>query len=248
MANAIVLAGRANEGAFTEVSSVSNESLLEINGIPMLSYVLSALEDAKSIERIVVVGPYAELKGFENERIKVVQSKDNIIDNVKAGLEVLPEEDVLISTSDIPLIEGYMIENFLMDSYELDAELFYPIIKESDIKDKYTDVQRTYVKLKDDIFTGGNMFLVRWQALQPGLAIAEEFFKYRKSPLKLARLLGVSFILRLITKTATISMLEKKVSSMIGHRGRAVVVRDVEIGIDVDKIADLEFAERVIGS
>ena len=43
LVDAVVLAGQANQGALRDVSSATNEALIEVAGRPMLQYVIDAL-------------------------------------------------------------------------------------------------------------------------------------------------------------------------------------------------------------
>ena len=57
MVDVLVLAGAPNSGKLAECSESLYEAFIEINGRPMLEYVLNALSSSRYVDRICVVGP-----------------------------------------------------------------------------------------------------------------------------------------------------------------------------------------------
>jgi hypothetical protein len=55
----------------------------------------------------------------------------------------------------------------------------------------------------------------------------------------MARVIGLSCALKLLVGILTIEEAEKRVSKLIRARGKAIITREVEIGMDVDKKEDL---------
>lgn len=248
MINAVVLAGRANTGKLKDCSDAPCEALIEIGGKPLVKYVVEALLATGRIDRVVVVGPRKHLAAvLESEKVDVCESGDTIIDNVRRGIHRLPPDGLLlITSSDIPLVAADMINDFLERCNESEGDFFYPIVEKEVTERQYPLTKRTYVSLRDGTFTGGNFFLIKYETVEGALGLAEELFAARKSPVQMARILGVRFLLGLIFKTLTITDLEKKISGMVGSRGKAVVTPFPEIGIDVDKPEDLVLARSVL--
>jgi len=71
---------------------------------------------------------------------------------------------------------------------------------------------------------------------------------FRKKPWKLAKILGLSFVVKLFLKQLSLAELEKRASQLLGVRGVAIISPYPEIGTDVDKPSDLELAERIMGA
>ena len=69
---------------------------------------------------------------------------------------------------------------------------------------------------------------------------------YRKKPLKLFRILPLSFIFKFLFNRLTVSELESYLSGMMQAKALAVPCDFVEIGTDVDKISDLEMVRQVL--
>jgi len=247
--NAVVMAGRANEGRLKEVSDAPYEALIEIAGRPMLDWVLAALRASAAVERIVIVGPEKAIRErLDPHGADFVEPGETMIENMLRGVKALPpEEMVLIVSSDLPLLTGHVIDDFLAQCAERKAALYYPIIEQKVIEPKYPGVHRTYAALREGTFTGGNVLLVDPRLLVENYHKAEAFVEARKSPLKMARVLGFGFVVRLLLKMLSVKELERTICRNFNLEGAAIVCREAEIGIDVDKPSDYELAIRVLG-
>lgn len=246
MFDVLVLAGTGKESELTLQEGVSNKAFIPINGKPMLGTLLETLKGVRGIGRIAVVGPVAELTPFiEQYGVIVVPEKGSIPENIKSGFDLLqPKQHFLISSADIPFLTAIAVENFLELCRPYDFDFYYPIVSKADSEKRFPSVERTYVKLLDGVFTGGNLFLVNPGGLIASLTRIQHFFALRKSPIKLAASLGLGFVIKLFTKRLTLSELEERVSSMFGLKGRAVISGYAEIGTDVDKPTDLILARK----
>jgi hypothetical protein len=72
----------------------------------------------------------------------------------------------------------------------------------------------------------------------------EKMLDYRKSPTKMARVLGFGFLLRLALGVLTINAIQRKCEALLGIRGAAIISPYPEIGNDVDRLSDLELIEK----
>lgn len=247
--NVILLAGQANNGPLKEESTAPNEALIDIGGKPMIQYVIDGLRQSANIGRIVVVSPPGELEPYvKGEGLEFVASAGNIIDNIRTAGRVLPQtERTLIATSDIPLINGPVIDGLLaLCDARPGAELYYPIVDKSTGEAKYPHVKRTYVQLREGVFTGGNLFLVDPRIIEQTADKVRRFLDYRKNPFKMATLIGWTFLFKLLMKKLSLREAEEKVSRLWGIKGAVVVCPYPEVGIDVDKPADLQLARTVL--
>lgn len=245
MIDAIVLAG----GLAGEISSeeASSKGLLDINGRPMVEYVVAALEQSDLIQNIVVVLP--EKGGEDDAGAKVKYAtlgSGSISSNILAGLSKLEpgSRNVLIVSADIPLLSREAIDDFIDKSVASGADICYPIIPEKAVKMRFPDSKRTYARLADGIFTGGNMCMVTVDVLRKTLDMFELIYEKRKSPFNLTRILGLRFVFKFLIGKMTITDVEKRLSKILGARGKAVQTSFPEVGFDIDKPGDLEIAIR----
>jgi CTP:molybdopterin cytidylyltransferase MocA len=247
---AVLLAGAPNEGRLKDVSPAPYEALVEVGGRPMIEYVVDALLDAKSIGEIVVLGPEAELKAvMGTRRVKVLPAEGTIIGNVLRGLDALPDGDgrVLVASSDTPLVTGAIIDGLVDLCSQRDGDLYYPVCERKVCDARFPGMKRTYIPLREGTFTGGNILMFNGAVLRRCAAAAARFVAQRKSPVGLASLLGLGFIINLLLRRLTIAGLERKISRMFDLVGVAVVCPFPEIGVDVDKPSDLDLVQGILG-
>ncbi|MFC4768536.1 molybdenum cofactor guanylyltransferase [Effusibacillus consociatus] len=214
--------------------SPEGKAFARIHGKTMLEYVTEALAGVSAIQKIVVI-----------------KDHERLIDSVHEALQQGPEQDqyVLIVTCDVPFLTTEAVEDFLARC-QSDADLYYPIVDKRDYERRFPGIRRTYVKLKEGTFTGGNLFLVKPGKLLPILGRVEKILELRKSPLALSAELGVSFVVRLLlTKLAgllTISKLETRIAEMFELDARAVISPYPEVAHDIDRPDDLEWATKML--
>jgi len=113
---------------------------------------------------------------------------------------------------------------------------------------KFPDARKTFVRLRDGVFTGGSLVLMRPSAFATARPVIERAIRARKRPWDLARLFGPATVVALLTGRAEIGALEARVVRIAGIRARAVICHDPEIGLDVDRPEDLAAMERYLAA
>jgi len=229
---------------------VDSEALIPIGEHLMVDYVVKALEKTKFIDRIALVGPVKELeeKYGDSLRVELVEAGSTAIKSVLNGVEAVGfTEYVVIVSSDIPLISSDALTDFIEACIRKGgADLYYPIIEKRVSESKFPGAHRTYVRLVEGTFTGGNVFLVRPEIIEPREELAEKLIALRKSPLALCRLIGIGFIIKYLLGKLTLKEAEEKFSKLLDIKGLAVKCMYPEIGMDIDKPSDLELVEQVL--
>lgn len=248
MTNAVVLGGGLNEGPLQALSPARYEALIPIGSKVMVEYVVEALLSSRRIEQIVVVGPLQELSPLlRKDRVRLVNVAGGIIENAEKGLDLLPGgERVLLTTADIPLLTADAVDNFLALCGDMSADVYYPIIPKEVVEERFNANRRTYVRLKEGLFTGGNVILLNSKVFKQCMRNGQKIFQKRKSPLGLCRLIGISFVLKYLLRLLGVPDVLKKASELLGVKGEVVISRYPEIGVDVDKPGDLELAKRTL--
>jgi GTP:adenosylcobinamide-phosphate guanylyltransferase len=250
MVGAIVLAGSPNNGSLQTYSAVDYEALIPMGGKLMVEYVVEALSSASTVKKIVVVGPREELLQAPALRgSTLAQSGSNILENIQIGMQSLGfTRKVLAVTSDIPLITASAIDDFISRCDDVTVDLYYPIISRRIIESHYASARRTYVNLKEGVFTGGNIFLFKSDILPGCLDKGKQLIEARKNPLRLASMLGLSFLIKFMTCNLSLREAEEKFSGLLGIKGKAVISGYPEMGMDVDKLEDLELVVKLLNS
>ncbi len=243
----IVLGGGKLKENFSDDFSITSKACLDINGKPMVEYVLDALRGCSDVGRIVLIGTDSFKDRWTKKVDKTLVGKGTLTENLFAGVDFLKtKEPILLVSADVPLITSEAISDFLKRCFEMDGEAFYPIIPKICIESKFPEVRRTYFELKEGIFTGGNLGLAYPCVFKENKELIERIYSLRKNPVKLVQMLGLWFVLKFLTHSLTITDAEKNASRILKAQGRAVVTPYCEIGIDVDKKSDLELVRKIL--
>jgi len=251
MVDAVVLAGSKNDGPLKECSGVRYEALIPMGSKTMVEHVVEALLQARHIRKVFVIGPVTELSPlFADKRVSFAQSSGGLLENIETGLNILyGEKRVLLVTSDIPMLTPRAIDNFLELCGDMSGDLYYPIIEKQVVEKRYPSTRRTYVGLKEGVFTGGNLFLINPVIYKRSVENGRKIIDLRKSPLKLCRLLGLKFVVKFLLRSLALHEAQEKVSWLLGGiKGVVIVTAHPEVGVDVDKPGDLELVMKYINS
>ena len=246
--DAIVLAGALNDGPLRAVSSAAYEAEIEIAGKPMVAYVLEALNQMDEVERIAVVGYATDtMLPYMTGKVCRVDPGDSMIDSLIKGLELLqPINPVLAVTSVFPLTTPEAIRDFLVRCQDNPGDVCYSFVSKDHNEARYPGVQRTYVKLRDGVFTGGNIVLLSPEIVRERIDILKQAAALRKKPVQLCSLLGWKYLIKFIFGLLTIKEVEERVSRALGLKAVGIISPYPEVGIDVDKPSDLELATKAL--
>src|SRR3990170_248693 len=135
------------------------------------------------------------------------------------------------------------VNDFLASCGREEADIYYTIIPKETTEAVFPGTKRTYIRLRDVRFTGGNVHLVRKETFLKTKTAGERIFAKRKSPFGLIRLLGFTFVTKFLLGRLTIASLEQKAGRSLSARVKAVVTAYPELGVDVDKPEDLRLAQ-----
>jgi GTP:adenosylcobinamide-phosphate guanylyltransferase len=246
--DAIILAGGLNSGPLRRMSSAQYEAEIEIAGRPMLDYVISALKSVHTITRIILVGSESMLSEDIKGSIDLIANPgDSLIESLTNGLDSLStEEPVLVLTSDIPLITREAVEDFLRRCRERNGDVYYSFVSKEHNEEKYPGVQRTYVKLSEGTFTGGNLVLLAPCVIKGNRELLCKVASLRKKPLQLGKMLGWRCMVYLLLGKLTIPAIEERVLKIFKINAIGIISPYPEVGIDVDKPSDLQLAKEVL--
>ncbi len=236
---AVVLAGGGND-ALSQAAGVPAKALVPFQGQPLASYVLDALHGSAEVAHIVYVG---EATPAITARVaQVLPAGATFVESfsagVKAALESSPESPVLVTTADLPWLRAAALDDFLAAA--TGAALAYPIVRRETALAQFPGQRRTFVRLKDGRFTGGNMMVLSPEMVPVLLPFIERAYQGRKNPLALARLFGFDFIVKLAFGQLSIKAVEGRAARILGLPVRALETPHASIGADVDKSEHLQ--------
>ena len=246
--DALLLAGRKDTGTLESHNKLNNKAFLMINEIPMIEYVIDALQQAKEIQSIIVIGPEDDLKFQVGKKVnKIIESTDSIINNIKLGIDYINNDrKLIVLTSDIPLITGEIIDRFIKQCQAYEALLYYPFIEKEIILRKYPETIRSYAILKEGTFCGGNIVIFSRLLFEKNKELLNELYQHRKDIKKYINLLGMKFIVKYLFKSLTIKEIEQRASEIVGYKVKGIKVEDPEMMIDLDKLSDYELISQIL--
>ena len=248
--NVVILAG-GRAPWLKEVAGTDVRCLAKINGKRMLDYIIEAIRESGRAKRILLAVDPAVITGVELPAdVELCEAAQDLPSTSYKAVEALGfKGKVLFVCDDIPFLHGAAINDFL-DKCEArpGGNSYYPLITKEVCEATFPQAKRTYAKTKDGLFTGGNIMMRDAEVIPAALAKGQEIFSKRKKPLELVKMLGVGFILKFLFHRLTLADVEKRGSLVVGFEGRAIVSSFAEVGMDVDKPADWELAQKYLNN
>lgn len=244
---AVILAGGNVPPTLT--AFCSHRALLRVNDRLMLEYLLTTLHAVPEILDTVVVAPVDAQDELSILPGNVIATGETLVENMQRGAAALRGEQLthlLFVTGDIPLVTAEGMSDFIHASLASGGALTYPIIPQEACEARFPGAKRTYVKIKEGTFTGGNAIFTEASLLDDKQALIQDLYMARKNPLKLAGILGWATVARMLTGSLTISYLESVATRILQAPIRAIITRHAEIGFDVDKASDLAAVEQAL--
>ena len=240
----VVLAGGEAKPELEAVIGTKNRAMAIVLGKPLLRHVVDALLEANPHSPITVVGNQPNSPDYQ-----VLKDCGGFVPNVMAGVsEHASANLVLIATADLPFLKGDSVRAITLMAQKVatdtGAEAIFPIVPVATCYRQFPGIKRTSVKLKEGEFTGGNLMFVVPKSLLKQEKRIGELYEARKSPLKLAGILGYGVLARLIFSRLSLSappelqVLEEIFSKVVGVKAKAIVCDFPDIATDLDRPSD----------
>jgi hypothetical protein len=223
-----------------------SKALLDVAGKPMVQWVLDALSAAATVDNVIIVG-LTEKLGLEcKKKMYFVSNQGKMVENLQAGARKVKEinpkaRHVLLVSSDIPGINGEMVDWVVNTDMQTNLDIYYHVIQREVMEKRYPGCKRTWTHLKDMEICGGDMNVGRLSLLLgKDTDIWQKITNSRKSPLKQAALVGFDTAFLLLTGQLTLEKAEANIMKRLNLTGKAIPCPYAEVGMDVDKPFQLE--------
>ncbi len=245
---AVVLAGGPPDEVARLEPGAPNKAFVRIGGVALLERTLRALRVAQSVERIIVVAPrasdghpalaLADERRDDGEKIRV---------SLRNGLAGLPPDDiVLVSTSDLPVLTAASVDDFVERAHAADADLGYGCLERHVHEAAFPEVPHTWARLRDGTFCGGGFIAIKPRAMPELERFIERLGAARKNVLRLASLFGWNTFVRFALGRLSIANAEARASQLLSARVRAIVSPYAETAVNVDRVSDVALAESLL--
>jgi len=236
-----------------EYSNGQSKALIDIAGKPMVQWVLDALGDAKTIDRVVVVGLTDKMGLKCRKPLDFVSNEGRLLENLKSGTARVLElnrraEYVLFVSSDIPAITGPMVDWVVETCRETKDDLYYNVVRREAMEQRFPTSKRTYTRLKDLELCGGDLNMARTRIVGENSEFWGRILDARKNPAAQASLIGLDIIFKFLFRSLTIDDVIQRVADKLGLKGRAILCPYAEIAMDVDKPHQLEIMRAFLGA
>ena len=240
--DAIVIAGGipTPEEPLYSYTQGKPKALLDLCGKPMIQWVLDALEEAKSIDRIVIVGLFEDSGITGNKIQSFIPTQGGMLNNIRIGVGKILESNpgahhVTLASSDIPGITAEKVDWVVNTAMETDDDVYYCVVTRQIMEARYPGSKRSFVHLKDVEVCGGDMNVIRSTLAEGNDELWDRIVDARKNAFKQAALLGYDTLLMLLLRMITLEGAVRKVSKRIKLSGRVLLCPYAEIAMDVDK-------------
>lgn len=243
---AVVLAGGDPKDRLAQEAGVSAKALVPLGPQPLGAYVLRALRDSGVVTRILYVGQAdVSMNGLYDVQLPAgARMVDSLALGLGAALAQPGPNRLLLLGADIPWVTGQMIARFVTAAAAASTPLgppalVYPVITEAAAKAQFPHQKRTYARLKEGRFTGGNLLLLDRVLVPTLLPQIDRVFRARKNPFALAGIVGLDVLGALAFGQADFRRLERRVGQLLDAPVRALVSEDAALAADVDSPAQL---------
>ena len=231
---AIVLAGGDRDDRLARSVGAPSKALVPLRDAPMGAYVATALRASGVVDDVVWVGP---TDGWVRRLVDVALPAGNrLVDSLTLGLGAAmgrdPSARYLIVTADVPWWDADGVRAFVQRAPI--ADLVYPVVAEATALARFPDQKRTFVRLADGRFTGGNAVLLASDAVPALLPFVDLAYEARKHPFALARRVGWGTLVALAMGRARLAGIEARVQALLALDARVFVSDDAAIAADVD--------------
>lgn len=246
---AIVLAGdRTKADSLINHTPAPAKAMIDLDGIPMVRRVLTSLRDSKVVGRISLAGPEESAVATDAELKRWIDdgeiawsapgpSPSTSAYNAMQGLK--PEDSVLLTTADHPLLTPEIVDAFGRQSLADDVDVTVGLAPYPLIADAYPGIRKTVLRFSDGEFCGCNLFAFITPEGRRAARFWRKIEQERKKPLVLIGLLGWWAVIRYRLGLLSLEEALAKLSKRLGLRIRAVILPYANAAIDVDSIADL---------
>lgn len=249
--DAVALAGSVNKIALYPGNEPGRKALVRLRGRPLISYVLDALQDARSVGRILVVGaPEVTEYAAQWPNVEGVREGYSLVRNAYRGAIKARTERVLFCNPDQPLLRAEMIDDFVERAMQIDADLVSSWVRHESLG-AYEEGEHKFADFGDGRYAHGNLFLVRrnFPNVQEIRRRMDRLYQARKNNILFAwelgpRLFGQFLVSVLCRHLPTLEDTLDIAGKHFGLRLGAVVSPYPEIALDIDEPEDYTAAER----
>jgi GTP:adenosylcobinamide-phosphate guanylyltransferase len=250
----VILAGsRGGEDIVAQHAGVPLKALAPVGGKPMILRVVAALASSDSVADISISGLPADMVAGTDVGEVLLTNDARHLDgretpslSLAAAFDVIPPvRSVLVTTADHALLNSRIVDDFTTRAVESNADVVFGLTRFENVFSAAPESRRTVMRFRDGDYCGCNLYAFLTPAGRAAVSFWRRVEKNRKSPLRVARELGLLTTLRYVLRRLTLAQAMDRLSTQCGARVRFVCLPYGTAAIDVDKLDDLILAEKL---
>jgi GTP:adenosylcobinamide-phosphate guanylyltransferase len=236
---AAITAGGRIDGALALRAGTTVKALVPVGARLLIDAAIAAARGAGAT-RIAVVGPEAVRAHCTANVDEVIDESPSGEENLRKALGTARGAALLLLTSDLPFVAAEDVDTFVRRASSDDVAM--PLASEHDYVAAYPGAPPHVVTLCGERVANGNVFFFAPVAVARVDGVAERLFSARKSPLRMASLLGPALLAKFVFRRLRIADIEARGEKLFGLRLRAL--RDAAPGLcyDIDTAEDYAYA------
>lgn len=225
------------------------KALLDIQGKPMIQWVLDAVSASKQVDEIFIVGLPTDTRLASRKKLHYIDDHNEALENVIAGAEAMVKQApqtglFLMVSSDIPALTTEMVDWVINQGTMVDVDIQYFVIHRQEMEKRYPESRRTYTRFQDVELCSADIFLVKADKVLNPDSRWHELLRTRKSPLKQAAIIGFDTLFLMLLRRITLQKAVNTTLRRLKLTGRVAFTPYPEMGMDVDKDFQLEIIRK----
>ncbi|MBN2257187.1 MAG: NTP transferase domain-containing protein [Anaerolineaceae bacterium] len=225
------------------------KALVDVNGKPMVQWVLDAVSGSKQVDEIFIVGLSPNIKLASRKILHCIDTRNDALENVIAGVEALVRHDprtnlFLLVSSDIPALTTEMVDWVISQASLADVDLQYFVIHRRDMEKRFPASRRTYTRFQDAELCAADIFLMKADKVLNPASRWRDLLNARKSPLKQAAIIGFDILFLMLLRCIKLQKAVQIITRRLDLTGRVAFTPYPEMGMDVDKDFQLEVVRK----
>lgn len=223
----------------------------------MLERVLSALAQAKEVERFLVCGPSAAIVAQEpslqqllgSARVGWIEPEASPSLSVLAALEHVPADaPVLLTTCDHALLSSEIVDYFCSEARSLGTDAGVALVRYEEVLARFPVTRRTVYRFRDGGYCSCNLFALNTSQARQAPLFWRQVEQLRKRPLAMLRQLGPTTVVRYLLGHLSLNQALYRLAPRLNCSAGAVPLPWAEAAIDVDSAEDWQAVQEIAGA
>lgn len=262
----MIMAGSPRErDALMEYADTDYKTLIDIEGKPMVNYVIDAIIAADVASYILIVGLPEERvtlpDTFDRDRISFINIEGPLFKKTQGGgveldrlskeiPDLFPDKDhryMIMMNGDIPTVTPEAIHDFLDQIGTPDAKFYHSASHRDSMEAKFPESNRSWIHIKGkNDYCGGDIDLMEVDTILENFDLVRTISENRKMLVKALFKLSPFFFVKYLLRRISMGDVEAILTKLFGFESRVIICNHAEIVFDIDKPIQLDIAREYI--